>query len=135
MGFRHWLRAVLGGPLRAAGGPEPPARLLDMVADWANENPRATRGEWASFARGMAREAFMLGYLSGYSSASSVEGLDPDAAADAVDPSWRSSPPVDAAIEHAGAPVLDEVLDDYALTDDVLERAQEPPPEEQDGDD
>jgi len=79
-------------------GPHPPLRLQEMVIDFANSNPRATRKEWVAFAAGQAEEAYKAGYIRGleYSERDETYRAQvkevPDQVADQLDPDWRWSP-------------------------------------------
>jgi len=78
-------------------GPEPPARLREMVLLFAEAHPRATRREWADFAARHAGECYRTGYARGFEA--SVRDDDqkpwladmPERVADQVDPGWREN--------------------------------------------
>lgn len=80
-------------------GPDPPARLGEIVITFANLNPQATRAEWARFAEGHAREAYRVGYVRGAeyverdpAEREALRNADPEQLADALNPDWRWSP-------------------------------------------
>ena len=82
-----------------AEGPEPPARLGEMVVAFANDRPHATRAEWVEYAQGLARESYRSGYTRGVERAerqfwSSMPSVLPEDVADALDPDWRWSPDI-----------------------------------------
>ena len=86
---------------RAAGvfheGPNAPERLGEQVLDFANENPKATRKQWADFARAMASQAWREGFVRGWEHGERDpdppwKNLPPELVADAHDPDWRWSP-------------------------------------------
>ena len=77
-------------------GPEMPDRLAQMVTVFANMNRRATRTEWAEFAREHAREAYRSGFIRGAerveraSDETLIEApMSPEAIADLDGPDWR----------------------------------------------
>ncbi len=73
-------------------GPEPPARMGEMLLAWAEANPRATREEWLEVASRASAESYRSGYVRGYEHAERVPTTPsptPDEVADAVDPGWR----------------------------------------------
>jgi len=65
--FLAWLKRTVE---RAGGrwyeGPEPPARLAQHVALFAENNPRATVSEWAAFAAEHAMNSYRAGWDRGY---------------------------------------------------------------------
>ena len=78
-------------------GPEPPARLGEMVVDFANHNPHATRQEWIEFGRFHAAECYRSGFTRGAEWAerdfgSRMPDVSPERIADAQDPDWEWSP-------------------------------------------
>lgn len=46
-------------------GPEAPKRISDIVLDFANHNPEATREEWVAFAQSHAAVSYRSGYARG----------------------------------------------------------------------
>lgn len=74
-------------------GPDPPERLREMVIDFANHHPRATRVEWVDFAAGIADECFRSGYVRGYDYTERTPDWRPDVPpevlADWIDPTWK----------------------------------------------
>lgn len=100
---RDWIEKRL---TRFYEGPQPPERLDTMVDYFASTNPRATRDEWAEFAKAHARETYRSGYVRGIEYVERdpdeqrvlKDALDdrvPGQLADALDSDWRWSPPVD----------------------------------------
>jgi hypothetical protein len=80
-------------------GPQPPERLLAQVGEFANLNPRATRAEWAEFARKLAAAAYRDGYQRGYEwverdEEPTYKRLPPELIAEQDDPDWQWSPPL-----------------------------------------
>ena len=82
-------------------GPTPPARFGELAAMFANQHPEATRLDWTQFAAEHARRAYKEGFLRGmeYTERDPEElkllrTADPEGLADALDPNWRSSEPV-----------------------------------------
>ena len=99
-------------------GVEPPARLGEMVIEFANTHPHATRAEWAAFAMGHSEECYRSGYVRGRESAErdyEVPSVSPEEVADELDPDWRWSP----GIVLGGDPdaTVMEVNDDDALAE------------------
>lgn len=47
-------------------GPECPARIGELVDEFARARPRATRAEWADMAKRLASEAYRSGYVRGW---------------------------------------------------------------------
>lgn len=87
--IRRWADRVTD---RYYEGPQPPARLAQMVVEFANQHPNATRAEWVRFACGHARECYRSGWTRGEEHAerdpTELSGI-PEQLADALDPSWR----------------------------------------------
>jgi hypothetical protein len=82
-------------------GPVPPARFGEVAALFANDHPDATRLDWVMFASEHARRAYREGFLRGMEYTErdpeelrALRTLDPESLADALDPDWRSSDPV-----------------------------------------
>jgi hypothetical protein len=78
-------------------GPEPPQRISDLVIEFANLYPTATRSQWLRFATEHAREAYRAGYQRGYEYVERDPDffrtdLPPDMIADMHDPDWRWRP-------------------------------------------
>jgi hypothetical protein len=79
-------------------GPEPPARLRDLVLLFATDHPYATRRDWVDFTIRTVDECYRSGYIRGIERAE----RDPDArpwadfspeeVADRLDPEWLDSP-------------------------------------------
>ena len=97
---RRWLLERLE---RAEGTYEesqaPPARIREAVISFANEHPRATRGEWIDFAAHFAEECYGSGYIRGVEwverdpeAFENPTGLSPEELADQFDPTWRERP-------------------------------------------
>lgn len=77
-----------------------PERYADLVADFANRAPTATRAEWVAFAQEHARHVYQAGFQRGYEHSERLEVkpwdlTDPDAIADAYDPDWRNGSGID----------------------------------------
>lgn len=98
----RWWRQRLERHLRRYyEGPEPPRRLVDHAFLFANECPKATRGDWIAFAIHLANEAYKSGWVRGYE-ASERGGVEhparrtptPEDIADEMDPGWRNGPNV-----------------------------------------
>lgn len=74
-------------------GPDPPERLAEMVIVFANEHPRATRGDWIEFACKHAGEAYRSAYVRGVEwterDTARFPDIPPDVIVDAIDPDWR----------------------------------------------
>jgi hypothetical protein len=47
-------------------GPEAPEEVRDIIVEFANMNPEATRREWVEFSERQAAEAYRVGWLRGY---------------------------------------------------------------------
>jgi hypothetical protein len=80
-------------------GPEPPARLREMVLMFANDNPQATRLEWVEFAAHLAGEAHRSGFVRGWemdvrTAEKPWHGEPPELMADLLDPGWPWAPAV-----------------------------------------
>ena len=93
---RGILERLLG---RFYEGPEPPARLGEMVVAFANDHPRATRGEWVWFCRQHAAECYRSGYTRGVERAerdfwNAMPSVLPEEVADELDPDWRWQPDI-----------------------------------------
>lgn len=110
-------RAIKRAAEKVAGryyeGPEPPARLLAQVGEFANLNPKATRAGWAEFARKLAAAAYRDGYQRGYEWAERDEEpvykkLPPELYADQESPDWEWSPPLGTDLS-----LPDEVPDEF----------------------
>lgn len=85
--FGHWYE-----------GPLPPPRLVAQVRVWANAAPQATRQEWVTMAEEAIRVAYEAGWQRGFEHAEREPGMpspSPEAIADAIDPGWRSGPPLE----------------------------------------
>ena len=99
--FVRWLRNAWQRSIGAFyEGPEAPDRLRAMVIVFANTFPNATRGEWVRFAVEHASECYRSGYMRGVEYAERdpegwMPGVPPESIADALDPDWRWSDPVD----------------------------------------
>jgi hypothetical protein len=96
--FRNIREKLLG---KFYDGPEPPARIVEMVVVWANMNPTATRAEWVRFVSEHAKECYRAGWVRGYEyterdpdERAIISQLDPELIATAMDPNWRWSPEV-----------------------------------------
>jgi hypothetical protein len=77
----------------------PPDRLREAVVSFANEHPKATRGEWIDFAARFAEESYGSGYIRGVEWAERdpeafdpTTGFTPEELADQFDPTWRERP-------------------------------------------
>jgi hypothetical protein len=80
-------------------GPQPPERLLALVVEFANHNPKATRADWVAFCKRMAGQAYRDGYQRGYEYVErdeqpSYKKLPPEMVAAQEDPDWEWSPPL-----------------------------------------
>ena len=78
-------------------GPEPPVRLADIVIEFANLYPTATRAQWVRFVTEHAREAYRSGYQRGYEYVERdpdffSKDMPPEMIADLHDPDWRWRP-------------------------------------------
>jgi hypothetical protein len=63
----RWWRNLLERHLgRFYEGPEPPRRLAEMVLQFAELYPRATKQQWIEFAARHAIECYRTGYVRGY---------------------------------------------------------------------
>jgi hypothetical protein len=108
-----WLLEHLIGTYRE--GPNPPARIGDVVLEFAQAFPRATRNEWIDFAVRHAGTSYREGYVRGYEWVErlpSAPEAEPEAVMRVIDPDgeWLERPvdpttglPVDC------EPVTDEV--------------------------
>ncbi len=123
--LKRWLRRTIERLLkRWYEGEEPPDRLGDMIVQWANENPNATRGEFLSMAIQITEESWMSGFSRGVEYVERdpefFEDRQPDTIADAFDPTWREESP---AITLDGDPneivPPDEVIEFEDLTVDL----------------
>jgi hypothetical protein len=95
-------------------GPEPPARLEQMVVDFANGRRRATRREWSDMARKLAREAYKSGFVRGFEATIrddeiGLPKIPPELIADALDPDWRWAPVLGPELENPHDYVVEEV--------------------------
>lgn len=64
-------------------GPDPPGRLKQIVIDFANSHPKATRKQWVAFCSKLADDSYRDGYTRGFEWAErDLDRRDP-----AVDPS------------------------------------------------
>lgn len=127
MSIRGWLRRKAEEYLdRFYAGPIPPTHHTDLVAEWANANPKASRLEWMDFSLKLARMAYSEGYMQGAEAKLVDEdpSMTPDTIADAVDPGWRRRKPL--ALEDPDLPPTAEPLSSFALTDDLVERMARP---------
>ncbi len=81
----------------AAEGPVAPEEVRDIVVQFANMNPSATRREWVEFAAAQAQEAYRVGWLRGYEFQEAEwrrPGRSPDDWAEAMwGPRWRHASP------------------------------------------
>jgi hypothetical protein len=111
--FRKWL---VRAAEKVAGihyeGPSAPDRLIDIVEDFSNHNPRATRAEWAAFAVAHAAECYRAGYMRGVEYTERAPetwrpDVDPEVIADGLDPEWRKSAPI--SLDDPGGIILDEL--------------------------
>jgi len=80
-------------------GPEPPARLGEMVVAFANDNPRATRADWVRFCQFHSGECYRSGYVRGVERSerdflNAMPSTRPEDIADELDPDWRWSPDI-----------------------------------------
>jgi len=97
--FTRWLRRLYE---KVKGifyeGPNPPKRLGDAVAVFAEMNPKATRIEWILFCTQLAEASYKSGWLRGYEWSERELDIkpehDPDRIADALLNNWRASEPV-----------------------------------------
>ena len=92
-------------------GPEPPARLGEMVVAFANDCPRASRADWVRFCQLHAAECYRSGYARGAERAErdfwgAMPSVLPEEVMDELDPDWRWRPD----IRFEGA--RDEVVED-----------------------
>lgn len=72
-------------------GPEPPARLEQIVLTFAEQHPSATRREWIEFSKGQLEEIWRTAWLRGFEHAerSPDPDFDPEEIANALDPDWK----------------------------------------------
>ena len=94
-------------------GPEPPARLGEMVVAFANDRQRATRAEWIAYAGELARECYRSGYARGVERAErdfwgSMPSVLPERVADELDPGWQHWSPDITLMGDPQAVVLDD---------------------------
>jgi hypothetical protein len=85
-------------------GPAPPERLLALVVEFANHNPKATRADWVGFGKRLAAQAYRDGYQRGWEWAERQEEpeykrLPPELVAAQEDPDWEWSPPLGPELE------------------------------------
>lgn len=78
-------------------GPKAPSRLGEMVVEFANLYPHATRSEWVVFAQHHADECYRGGFVRGAEWAerdyqSRMPDVTPEELADNEAPDWRWSP-------------------------------------------
>lgn len=94
--FKKFVRNLLEKALgRFEENGDAPARLREQVIEFANYFPRATRGQWISFAAGFAEECWSAGYVRGVEWAERAQlpdGPSPEEIADEIDPTWRDRP-------------------------------------------
>ncbi len=98
--LNQWLRRTAERWLKQFyEGPEPPARIAEVVADFSNLNLQATRADWAAFASQWAAECYRQGWQRGYENVERAEDWHPDplpeVVADLEEPGWRESEPVE----------------------------------------
>jgi len=105
-------------------GPELPDRIRDMVVEFANDHPRATKGDWVDFATALLSETYEAGWLRGYERDARTYDWRPDIApevlADMLDPTWREDGR-GILLREAGAIVVDEP----PTEEDILRRQSE----------
>jgi hypothetical protein len=82
-------------------GPQPPARLGEIVIVFANKYPAATRDDWVRFATEHANECYRSGWVRGYERGERdpderdiIAQARPEVLADALEHDWRWSPEV-----------------------------------------
>lgn len=74
---------------RPKPGPTIPGHYEIIVTDFANFNPRATRGEWHRFALSLANNAYTEGYWAHAREEVEIDTGKPDIVASQLDPDWR----------------------------------------------
>lgn len=104
-------------------GPEPPGYIDRMVEQFAQDAPRATRGQWVAFALGLAQEAYRAGYTRGYEYVERTDDwhptLPPEVVADMMDPTWKDDER-GINLAEAGAIVPDEPpTEDEAMDEEI----------------
>jgi len=115
-------------------GPEPPAYIDRMVAQFAQDAPKATRAQWTAFALGLAQEAYRTGYTRGYEYTERTDdwhpALPPDVIADMMDSTWKDDGR-GIKLDDPGAIVPDEpptegeVMNQEQLEDTLLANARD----------
>src|SRR4051812_13529060 len=95
-------------------GPKPPARLGQLVREFARLNQYATRAEWIAFAIEHGEECYQSGYTRGFE----YKNRDKDAAQPDYDWEWTEDP--------SAVPLLADIVVDEAVPNE--------PPLEQLGD-
>ena len=102
-------------------GPELPSRLREMVVRFANEHPRATKGDWVEFTTSLLSETYESGWLQGVERTERTYDWRPDIApeilADMLDPGWKEDGR-GIQLQSAGA----IVVDDEETDEDLLRR-------------
>jgi ABC-type Fe3+ transport system substrate-binding protein len=93
--FKRWLVKTAEKWLgRYYEGPEPPTYIRDVVQQFVQNAPRATRDEWVAFAQDLAGEAYMAGYTRGYEYVERTTdwkpNVPPEELADLFDPAWKN---------------------------------------------
>lgn len=96
--FRNTLQKLAGVYYE---GPEPPSRCGEVVALFSNQYPDAVKSDWVGFAAEHARASFREGWLRGFEyterdpeEQKAIRNANPEVMADALDPDWRTSDPV-----------------------------------------
>jgi|HubBroStandDraft_4_1064222.scaffolds.fasta_scaffold68050_2 hypothetical protein len=127
--MRDTFERLLG---RFSEGPEPPARLAQLVVEFANANPRARRAEWVAMAKKVAEVAYRSGYVRGWEATvrdkeAPWRRLPPELVADTMDPDWRWRPVLGEELANPDDFVEDEVP---AAPVDVQRHRDNRPPED-----
>ena len=134
--FVRWLRKLRDKWFgRWDEGPAPPMRLTETVVMFTNLHPTASRAEWTRFAIEFARECYRSGYIRGYEHVErdpefveKLKAANPDALANALDPDWRFSPPVQLEEDPFAIPPMDEAASERERVEKLLQKAKEEGP-------
>jgi hypothetical protein len=105
---------------RIPPAPDAPAVINDIIVQFANAYPEATRDDWRSFTRALATEMYGRGYDDGRLFNEPIDFAAPDGVMNQIDRQWRETEPVD--LLHPNVIVLDEQPSDGIITDEQIRR-------------
>lgn len=122
-------------------GPEVPERFALVVAAFAEEHPRATRGEWLEFAQLHAAQAYQSGYMRGLEWTErdlerGIKAVDPDQVAEEMAHGFEWEPPAtsldllleEVVLDQVGAPPVHFTDADEAAAHFAAEEARQREP-------